>query len=156
MTPAPLWNRPISRRESFRWSVAPIILQRQVGPTCVATCLAMLTDQDPECFCDVNIEDPVAWSKALEYYSLKLAYCPTDFRAVRCYAPELIEHDDVFLLGYYCDWPELSPSHLVIWDGRTIVDPSTGRCEDADFHSCMTMPTKRIFRVVTTEYAGGL
>lgn len=146
--------------------IRPLI---QDGPTCVANCLAMLTGEMPEKYSGkVNPHDPLSWSQAIMPYGMKLAYCPTDFRRVEFYAPELIEKNDLFLVCYYTttDPEELLAdprpdgwhcgSHVVILKGDTIFDPSLGKAVPFKEHSSLYYPTKRIFRIVPINHERGL
>jgi hypothetical protein len=91
-----LW--PNTGEAFFR--TATFTVQRQVGPHCVFTVLAILTEQTPEQFQGrINTQNPVSWSEALAEYGMKLAYCPTDVRKLKHYLPELIALDDLFTSG---------------------------------------------------------
>jgi hypothetical protein len=144
--------------------------RRQSGPTCVATCLAILTDIDPESFIGrINTQDPYTWSKALEGHGMKLAYCPTDIRRVENYHEELLKLNDLFLISYYCPTePEqllrnpdssgwLCGSHVVVLHGGMIYDPSV---DDGVIllrhHISGDCFTKRIFRVLPNNHERGL
>ncbi|MEJ5166130.1 MAG: hypothetical protein WHV67_03785 [Thermoanaerobaculia bacterium] len=141
---------------------------KQTGPHCVSTVLAMLVGEKPETFQKIiNTQDPISWSDSLKPYGLKLAYCPTDVRKLKFYIDELIEHNDLFLLCYYCadeskimsdPDPEgwLCSSHVVILLRDKIIDPKKGVIEQAKDHDCLERHTKRIFRVVPVNYERGL
>lgn len=160
-----LW---LNRQEAFFRS-ATFTVQRQVGPHCVSTVLAMLTGQTPERFQGrVNTQNPVSWSEALAEYGMKLAYCPTDVRTLKNYLPELIDLDDLFTLSYYTTRdPErilaepnangwVTGSHIVLLHRDHILDSASGTVEDARSHRCNDYHTKRIFRVVPVNHPRGL
>ena len=71
-------------------------------------CLSMLTGvpaaefRGPNGAHPVNTQDPVDWSNTMKQYGMKLAYCSTDCRQLKYYLPELVAHDDLFTLSYYC------------------------------------------------------
>jgi len=142
---------------------------KQVGPTCVANCLAMLTNQTPAAFIGrMNTQDPVTWSTVLKPYEMKLAYCPTDIRRLEFYAEELVALNDLFLLCYYTtNDPDIllaaprsdgsrSGSHVVILKGDRIFDPSLGEAVPFKNHVSLDYPTKRIFRVIPAGHERGL
>jgi hypothetical protein len=143
--------------------------QKQSGPHCVTTVLAMLTGLPAEVFQGkVNTQDPASWSQALGVSGMKLAYCPTDVRKLRHYMDELRRMDDLFTLSYYTttdhvrmlgepdDRGWLTGSHIVILHRRLILDPRSGNVEEAPAHPCNGFHTKRIFRVVPVNHARGL
>jgi hypothetical protein len=148
----------------------PIQPLEQDGPHCVSTVLAMLSGAKPERFQGVvNTQDPVSWSDALKEYGLKLAYCPQDNRKVKFYAPELLALNDLFTVSYFLPTepakvlkdprPEdgwICGSHIVILQGKDIIDPARGDRIPALEHSCMERFTKRIFRVVPADHPRGL
>lgn len=147
--------------------VAPI---KQEGGGCVPTCLAMLTGVSPDILREcLNTQDPVSWSAALIRHGMKLAYLPVDVRKLEFYIDELIEYDDLFVLGFYSskkgalkllDDPDESggvcPSHLVILHRDKIIDPARGASEDASKYDRLKSHTKRVFRVVPSDHARGL
>ncbi|CAF1018490.1 unnamed protein product [Rotaria sordida] len=141
---------------------------RQTGPHCVSTVLAMLTGKKPEDFQGkMNTQDPCSWSRVLQPYGMKLAYCPMDVRKLKFYMDELIAFDDLFTLSYYttldpkeiladpdnAGW--ITGSHIVILHRNQIIDPVLGRTTPALEHECNDYHTKRIFRVVPCDYVRG-
>lgn len=144
--------------------------QRQVGPRCVSTSLAILTGGTPELFQNgvINTQDPISWSDKLKEWNMKLAYCPTDARKLKFYLPELLALDDLFTLSYYTtteasvllgdpdDKGWICGSHIVVMHRDKILDPANGNCWQANDHHCANYHTKRIFRVVPREYSRGL
>jgi hypothetical protein len=162
---APLWSGP---PEAF-FRDRTIVPQRQRGPHCVATALAMLTGQRPEEFHGrMNTQDPVSWSAVLAPSGMRLAYCPTDVRKLRFYLPELVALDDLFLLCYYLPlsaeailadptpdgW--VCSSHVVVLHRGVVLDPDDGKATPALEHSCGARHTKRVFRVVPSGHYRGL
>ncbi|CAF1225866.1 unnamed protein product [Rotaria sordida] len=142
---------------------------RQTGPHCVSTVLAMLTGKKPEDFQGkMNTQDPCSWSRVLQPYGMKLAYCPMDVRKLKFYMDKLIAFDDLFTLSYYttldpkeiladpdnAGW--ITGSHIVILHRNQIIDPVLGRTTPALEHECNDYHTKRIFRVVPCDYVRGL
>ncbi|CAF1333805.1 unnamed protein product [Rotaria sordida] len=141
---------------------------RQTGPHCVSTVLAMLTGKKPEDFQGkMNTQDPCSWSRVLQPYGMKLAYCPMDVRKLKFYMDKLIAFDDLFTLSYYttldpkeiladpdnAGW--ITGSHIVILHRNQIIDPVLGRTTPALEHECNDYHTKRIFRVVPCDYVRG-
>ena len=58
--------------------------QKQEGPHCVATTLAMATDSNPHDFyTTVNTQDPVSWSERLEAYGLCTPTNPASRAAIQ-------------------------------------------------------------------------
>ena len=97
-------NTPVWPAEEGEHYFRDLVIRplRQRGPTCVSTCLAMLTGKRPEDFQgNINTQDPVSWSAALQPYGMKLAYCPHDARKLKFYIEELIALDDLFALSFY-------------------------------------------------------
>jgi hypothetical protein len=132
---------------------------------CVATALAILTEQPPETFVGrINTQHPVSWSDALRPWGMKLAYCPSDIRSLKYYMDERVAIDDLFDLCYYIsENPEeiladprddgwIRGSHIVILHRELILDPSGGTQTQAFEHGCNDQHTKRIFRVVPVEH----
>lgn len=141
--------------------------QRQEGPACLRTSLAMLAGKSPADFSAVNTQDPISWSDSLKPYAMKLAYCPFDVRKLRFYMDELIALDDLFLLCYYTGGPTdmlrdpredgwVCGSHVVILHRASIIDPMYASTTPAKEHSCNGKHTKRIFRVVPADCPRGL
>jgi hypothetical protein len=146
-----------------------ISAQKQIGPQCVSTSLAILCGVEPEIFQGkVNTQDPLSWSDHLKPYGMKLAYCPTDARKIQFYIPELVELDDLFTLSYYTTSDQsailadpdasgwITESHIVILHRDRIYDPASGIEGPAEEHHCNSYHTKRIFRVVPKEFPRGL
>jgi hypothetical protein len=142
---------------------------RQRGPTCVSTCLAMLTGKRPEDFQgNINTQDPVSWSAALQQYGMKLAYCPHDVRKLKFYIDELIALDDLFALSFYTtlDPAELladadstgfvTQSHFILLHRDKIYDSQKFQYVPVREHRCVNYHTKRIFRVLPVTHARGL
>ena len=142
---------------------------RQKGPTCVSTCLAMLTGKTPEEFQgNINTQDPVSWSAALQPYGMKLAYCPHDARKLKFYIEELIALDDLFALSFYTTVHPMeiladadstgyvTQSHLILLHRDQIYNSTRYQCEPARNHRCVDYHTKRIFRVLPVTHARGL
>lgn len=165
-TNSSLWNGPVECHFAGR-RIQPL---EQSGPHCVSTVLAMLSGAEPTDFQGlVNTQDPVSWSRALEPYGLKLAYCPSDIRRVRYYLPELEALNDLFTVSYYLPTepsailgdPRQSDgwvcgSHIVIVHGRDILDPARGDRIPATQHGFLEHFTKRIFRVLPAVHTRGL
>ena len=143
--------------------------QRQTGPRCVPTSLAILTQQTPETFAGkINTQDPVSWSSALRPYGMKLAYCPTDVRKVKFYVPDLRALDDLFTVSYYTavdsadvladprpdGWA--GGSHVVVVHRDSVLDPASGTCFPLSDFERNHFHTKRIFRVVPADHPRGL
>ena len=162
----PVW--PAKEEEHyFRDLVIEPLDQR--GPTCVSTCLAMLTGRRPEDFQgNINTQDPVSWSAALQPYGMKLAYCPHDARKFKFYIEELIALDDLFALSFYTttdpnqilDDPDstgfVTQSHFILLHRDKIYDSAGYGCIPAREHRCLEHHTKRIFRVLPAAHARGL
>jgi hypothetical protein len=162
---AALWPDPDERFFRDR----PVGHARQVGPTCVATSLAILTGADPRDFVGrINTQDPVSWSDALAPFGMKLAYVPTDVRRLRFYVDELIGYDDLFTLGFYTlhtpdelladpdpsGW--LCGSHMVVLHRDRVFDPNRPGPVPARDYDRLGAPTKRVFRVVPADHRRGL
>ena len=158
-----------SREEDAFFRTSEFRAIKQQGPHCVATVLAMLTGEAPECFQGkVNTQDPVSWSGALHGWGMKLAYCPTDARKLKHYMKELVRLDDLFTLSYYAasdpqvilgdpdeqGW--VTGSHIVLLHRDLVLDPALGVARNAFEHPCYECHTKRIFRVVPKDHARGL
>ena len=147
-------------REDVFFRDHAFIPQRQTGPHCVSTTLAMLTGTSPETFQGtVNTQDPRSWSAALAPWDMQLAYCPTDARKLKFYLEDLLSVDDLFTLSYYTSHsaeeiladPDPSGwvcgSHIVVLHRDKTIDPASGKVTYAWDHACMGFHTKRIFRV---------
>jgi len=143
--------------------------KKQEGPSCVATVLSILADEQPAYFQErINTQDPVSWSDALVPFSMKLAYCPTDCRKVMHYANQLLLIDDLFFISYYTPkdpWAILGDpdqdgwvcgSHIVICHRSNIIDPAKGTQTPLLEHKSMNRHTKRIFRIVPESHKRGI
>ncbi|CAF0770746.1 unnamed protein product [Adineta ricciae] len=162
----PIWA---ANKEENYFRERDIQLINQRGPTCVSTCLAMLTGKRPEDFQgNINTQDPVTWSAALHPYGMKLAYCPHDARKLKFYIDELIALDDLFGLSFYTtNDPEqilndpdstgfVTQSHFILLHRDKIYDSAGFGCGLARDHYCLEHHTKRIFRVLPVEHNRGL
>ena len=160
-----LW--PKSEEAFFREKL--ILPQKQVGPHCTSTVLAMLSGQSPGYFQErINTQDPVSWSLALAPFGIKLAYCPTDIRKMGNYSDELAAISDLFVLCYYkpkepsqfLNDPDekgwICGSHIVICHLDRIIDPATGLIKKLSEHNSLAFHTKRIFRIVPLAHPRGL
>lgn len=162
----PVW--PAEEREHY---FRDIVIQplRQNGPTCVSNCLAMLTGKRPEDFQgNINTQDPVSWSAALQPYGMKLAYCPHDVRKLKFYIEELVALDDLFVLSFCTtldpeeiladadDTGFVTQSHLIVLHHDKIYDSAQSQCDAARNHRCDNYHTKRIFRVLPATHTRGL
>jgi hypothetical protein len=146
-----------------------IVPQKQVGPHCTSTVLAMLSGESPAYFQErINTQDPVSWNDALATFGIKLAYCPTDIRKIKHYVAELVTTSDLFTLSYYkpkepsqlLDDPNekgwICGSHIVICHLNNIIDPATGLVHNILDHNSLEFHTKRIFRVVPLNHPRGI
>jgi hypothetical protein len=164
-------NTPVWPAKEVEHYFRDIVIQplRQKGPTCVSTCLAMLTGKKPEDFQgNINTQDPVSWSAALQQYGMKLAYCPHDVRKLKFYIEELIALDDLFALSFYTtlDPKEIlgdadssgyvTQSHFILLHRDKIYDSTQYECELARDYYGVEYHTKRIFRVLPATHARGL
>ena len=143
--------------------------RRQVGGSCVSTCLSLLSGEDPELIRhQVNTQDPVSWSAYLRPYGMKLAYCPTDLRRLKHYVPELLALDDLFAIGTYSpeepreigaepdDEGWICSSHLVLLHRGTVHDTRFEQpCELVRYRD-RNRYVKRLFRVVPAGSARGI
>ena len=133
--------------------------------------MAVVTGKTAEDFVGkMNTQDPISWSAALKPYGKKLAYCATDARRLEWFKPELLWLDDLLLLCYYSptghtagdilrtpsDTGWVCGSHVLTMHRDRILN--TLDCSDtsAEGHDCWNHHTKRIFRVVSTDYPRGL
>ena len=92
---APLWDSPgAEESQGPYFSDLHIRHDRQRGPSCVATTLAMIAratgpDVTPEDFKKVtNSQSPHSWSNALKPFGMQLAYCNNDVRRIEHYIEE--------------------------------------------------------------------
>ena len=168
---APLWDAVVSNETQDQF-FADINIQhdRQQGPSCVATTLAMIArttgaEVTVEEIKEVtNSQSPHTWSNALKPYGMQLAYCNNDLRRIENYIDELVEHDDLFLLSFYSIDPPSDPdengklctAHIVTLHKDTIYDTaknsSSGGIIAAQDYARLERQTKRIFRVVPLGY----
>ena len=168
---APLWDEAVSNEAEGQF-FADINLNhdRQIGPSCVATTLAMIArttgaEVTVEEIKEVtNSQSPHTWSNALKPYGMQLAYCNNDLRRIEHYIDELVEHDDLFLLSFYSIDPPSDPdengklcnSHIVTLHKDTIYDTAkdsdSGGIIAAQDYARLERQTKRIFRVVPLGY----
>jgi len=168
---APLWDEAVSNEAEDQF-FADINLNhdRQIGPSCVATTLAMIArttgaEVTVEEIKEVtNSQSPHTWSNALKPYGMQLAYCNNDLRRIENYIDELVEHDDLFLLSFYSIDPPSDPdengklctAHIVTLHKDTIYDTaknsSSGGIIAAQDYARLERQTKRIFRVVPLGY----
>ncbi|MDC0341443.1 hypothetical protein OAM96_05770 [Candidatus Poseidoniaceae archaeon] len=168
---APLWDAVVNNETQDQF-FADINIQhdRQQGPSCVATTLAMIArttgaevtvDEIKEV---TNSQSPHTWSNALKPYGMQLAYCNNDLRRIENYIDELVEHDDLFLLSFYSIDPPSDPdesgklctAHIVTMHKDTIYDTAknsgSGGIIAAQDYARLERQTKRIFRVVPLGY----
>ncbi len=169
---APLWDS--SREELGQnqfFSDLVIEHDKQVGPSCVATTLAMIAkatgaDVKPSDFKKItNSQSPHSWSNALKPYGMQLAYCNHDLRRIGYYIDELVEHDDLFFLCFYSANPTSDPdkngklctAHIVTLHKGTIYDTAKNSKDGgvilAADYARLERQTKRIFRVVPAGYS---
>ncbi len=168
---APLWDATVNNEAQDQF-FADINLNhdRQIGPSCVATTLAMIVrttgaEVTVEEIKEVtNSQSPHTWSNALKPYGMQLAYCNNDLRRIEHYIDELVEHDDLFLLSFYSIDPPSDPdengklctAHIVTLHKDTIYDTaknsSSGGIIAAQDYARLERQTKRIFRVVPLGY----
>ena len=111
---------------------------KQIGPSCVATTLAMIArttgvNASPDDFKKItNSQSPHSWSNALKPYGMQLAYCNNDLRRIEYYIDELVELNDLFFLSFYSVDPPSDPdekgklctAHIVTLHKDTIYDLS--------------------------------
>ena len=168
---APLWDATVNNEAQDQF-FADINLNhdRQIGPSCVATTLAMIVrttgvEVTVEEIKEVtNSQSPHTWSNALKPYGMQLAYCNNDLRRIEHYIDELVEHDDLFLLSFYSIDPPSDPdengklctAHIVTLHKDTIYDTAkdsdSGGIIAAQDYARLERQTKRIFRVVPLGY----
>jgi hypothetical protein len=164
---APLWDPPNADEPQgpFFPEVA-IEHTKQIGPSCVATTLAMIArttgaDVGPDDFKPItNSQSPHSWSNALKPYGMQLAYCNHDVRRIEHYIGELVELNDLFFLCFYSVNPPSDPdtngklctAHIVTMHKDTVYDTakhsSAGGVILANDYARLDRQTKRIFRVV--------
>ena len=164
---APLWDSPAGA-ESHGPFFPDVVIEhiKQIGPSCVATTLAMIArttgaNVGPDDFKAVtNTQSPHSWSNALKPYGMQLAYCNHDLRRIEHYIEELVELNDLFFLSFYSVNPPSDPdgngklctAHIVTMHNGTIYDTarhsSSGGVVLAHEYDRLERQTKRIFRVV--------
>lgn len=143
--------------------------RRQTGPTCVPTCLSLLTGMEPAFIQrEVNTQSPISWSDYLMTSGYQLAYCNTDLRRLGHYVDELIELDDLFLISTYSatDAADIGrepdengwiiSSHIALLHRDMIYDSLLSRPVDIRDYERNSHFVKRIFRVVPLNFARSL
>ena len=164
---APLWDPPnADEPQGPFFPEMAIEHTKQIGPSCVATTLAMIArttgaDVEANDFKTItNSQSPHSWSNALKPYGMQLAYCNHDARRIEHYIDELVELNDLFFLCFYSVNPPSDPdangklctAHIVTMHNDTIYDTAkhsgSGGVVLANDYTRLERPTKRIFRVV--------
>ena len=164
---APLWNSSAGDEPHGPFFPEVVIEHiKQIGPSCVATTLAMIArttgaDVSPDDFKGItNSQSPHSWSNALKPYGMQLAYCNHDLRRIEHYIEELVELNDLFFLSFYSVNPPSDPdgngklctAHIVTMHNGTIYDTAkhsgSGGVVLANEYERLERQTKRIFRVV--------
>ena len=164
---APLWDPPnADEPQGPFFPEMAIEHTKQIGPSCVATTLAMIArttgaDVGADDFKTItNSQSPHSWSNALKPYGMQLAYCNHDVRRIEHYIDELVELDDLFFLCFYSVNPPSDPdangklctAHIVTMHNDTIYDTAkqsgSGGVVLANDYTRLERQTKRIFRVV--------
>ena len=164
---APLWDPPnADEPQGPFFPEMAIEHTKQIGPSCVATTLAMIArttgaDVEADDFKTItNSQSPHSWSNALKPYGMQLAYCNHDVRRIEHYIDELVELDDLFFLCFYSVNPpsdldangKLCTAHIVTMHNDTIYDTAkqsgSGGVVLANDYTRLERQTKRIFRVV--------
>lgn len=164
---APLWDPPnADESQGPYFSEMAIEHTKQIGPSCVATTLAMIArttgaDVEADDFKTItNSQSPHSWSNALKPYGMQLAYCNHDARRIEHYIDELVELNDLFFLCFYSVNPPSDPdgngklckAHIVTMHNDTIYDTAkhigSGGVVHANDYTRLERQTKRIFRVV--------
>lgn len=143
--------------------------RRQIGPTCVPTCLAQLTGMEPAFIQrEINTQSPISWSDYLMTAGYQLAYCSTDFRRLCHYVDELIALDDLFLISTYSGtsaadigrepdadgW--IIGSHIALLHRDQVYDTMLNAPIPLQDYRRNTHFVKRIFRVVPLNFARSL
>ena len=164
---APLWDPPnADEPQGPFFPEMAIEHTKQIGPSCVATTLAMIArttgaDVEADDFKTItNSQSPHSWSNALKPYGMQLAYCNHDARRIEHYIDELVELNDLFFLCFYSVNPPSDPdangklctAHIVTMHNGTIYDTAkhsgSGGVVLANDYTRLERQTKRIFRVV--------
>ena len=164
---APLWDPPnADEPQGPFFPEMAIEHTKQIGPSCVATTLAMIArttgaDVEADDFKTItNSQSPHSWSNALKPYGMQLAYCNHDARRIEHYIDELVELNDLFFLCFYSVNPPSDPdangklctAHIVTMRNDTIYDTAkhsgSGGVVLANDYTRLERQTKRIFRVV--------
>jgi len=162
---SPLWRD----QDELIWEGLELNLlkQRDFGiGTCVPTSLAMIAsaisgeEVHPNRFMEgdlsVNTQSPQDWSDKLQTFGGQLAYCNSDSRNLENYIAELIEYNDLFMIGFYSDKPNrkagagtsTGSSHMVTMYQDKIYDTNGGHMFPANAYERTDCMVKRIFRVV--------
>ena len=164
---APLWDPPnADEPQGPFFPEMAIEHTKQIGPSCVATTLAMIArttgaDVEADDFKTItNSQSPHSWSNALKPYGMQLAYCNHDARRIEHYIDELVELNDLFFLCFYSVNPPSDPdangklctAHIVTMHNDTIYDTAKHSGSSgvvlANDYTRLERQTKRIFRVV--------
>ena len=164
---APLWDPPnADEPQGPFFPEMAIEHTKQIGPSCVATTLAMIArttgaDVEANDFKTItNSQSPHSWSNALKPYGMQLAYCNHDARRIEHYIDELVELNDLFFLCFYSVNPPSDPdangklctAHIVTMHNDTIYDTAKHSGSSgvvlANDYTRLERQTKRIFRVV--------
>ena len=164
---APLWDPPnADEPQGPFFPEMAIEHTKQIGPSCVATTLAMIArttgaEVEADDFKTItNSQSPHSWSNALKPYGMQLAYCNHDARRIEHYIDELVELNDLFFLCFYSVNPPSDPdangklctAHIVTMHNDTIYDTAkhsgSGGVVLANDYTRLERQTKRIFRVV--------
>jgi hypothetical protein len=140
----------------------------QKGGTCVSTALSLLTGEDPTTIRkQTNTQNPITWSRYLQSYGMKLAYCATDLRRLRYYVAELLAHDDLFAISTYSltdprhigadpehdGW--VCSSHFFLLHRGTVFDTAKRGPVELTRYGGLGCYVKRMFRVVPVGHARG-
>jgi hypothetical protein len=139
--------------------------------TCVPTSLAIVAsalhgdEVHPDRFMTgnlaVNTQSPQDWSDKLGEFGAQLAYCNFDARHLDKFIPELIEYDDLFVIGFYSGevtrdaeiGATSGSSHMITMYKDLIYDTGReGSVQDARTYDRGDCMVKRIFRVVPAKH----
>ncbi len=143
--------------------------RQQVGGSCVSTGLSLLSKESPTAIREqINTQDPVSWSRYLQGYGMKLAYCATDLRRLQHYQDQLLAWDDLFTISTYSPTdinaigvaPDASGwvcgSHFVVLHRHTVYDTLYAKPVALNDYEDLTRYVKRLFRVVPLNHERGL